>query len=969
MAESISAEFDLMWYLENLSNKEFQSFKDNLEKVLKVLKLPTISWLELRKSKLDLANKLTTFYEAQHIWNAMFHVFQKIRRNDLCEDIIARRNRNKERHKVVMKERFLLHWREHIFPCVDDEFFIEIAAETINIIDLKYNPEDTLPSNDLNILLVGDRASGKTMLLKKIVLEWVNGKIWKDVISYIVYITSDELNQMTKSSLVELISKHWPSGLAPVADILSDPKKLLFILEDLDNLNITLNIDESTLCSDSRQQVSASVLLVSLLKRKMAPGSLFLISSRPNRQAALKAFMKDTDFSVRLELSDEKRQKYFNLFFKDVDRATKALRLVQENEVLLYLCRVPVVCWITCSALRQGMDEGHDIKLACETLTDIYAHFLANTLTSEAGMTVEQHLVRLGRLCSLALEGLIHDTLEFSGEDLMSVGFTEAEVSVLQSMKILMKSGKRENHYMFIHLSVQEFCAAIGYMMALSECQLPSAKKEDKDRRERYNDFSPILNFTFGLLNEKRRKILETSFGCKLLTKDVMQYFLQQTKCLGDNPRAVIHHLPLFHALFENQEDELVEQIMGFFLEATIFIQENKDLVVFLYCLKHCHTLKKLRLCVQGILTQKQANMRLTSRLTHFPVKSRFEDLFKAIIHNQNLMHLSLSHICISQRMFLLLHEVMENPMCNIQHLSLMKCDLRDSECEEIAFLLISNKKLKQLNLSNNPLSNAGVKILCDALLHPECALESLVLLFCCLTKTCCSSLGRVLMINKTLKHLDLSVNYLQDHGILVLTLPMMFTTCKLQELELSGCFFNSCVCRDIASVIVNNQNLRTLELGSNNVGDEGVELLCNALKHPNCKLENLGLEECMLTTACCEAIASVIINNKTLKKLNLLRNELGDEGIVQLLEALRHPNCTLQTVGLQISDVSPETLKLLMAVKEKNTKLVLVTQSWAGKKGRKLSPKFDSLSLSWAEPTISSHIWHLISFTIPRKF
>lgn len=56
-------------------------------------------------------------------------------------------------------------------------------------------------------------------------------------------------------------------------------------------------------------------------------------------------------------------------------------------------------------------------------------------------------------------------------------------------------------------------------------------------------------------------------------------------------------------------------------------------------------------------------------------------------------------------------------------------------------------------------------------------------LVFCRLTKTCWSSAGGALMLSQTLKHVDLNVNYLQNHGSLVLTLPLMFPTCKLQEL------------------------------------------------------------------------------------------------------------------------------------------------------------------------------------------
>lgn len=70
--------------------------------------------------------------------------------------------------------------------------------------------------------------------------------------------------------------------------------------------------------------------------------------------------------------------------------------------------------------------------------------------------------------------------------------------------------------------------------------------------------------------------------------------------------------MPLFCCLVENQ-DEFVKQIMGSFLEVTIYIQKCKDLLVSLYCLEHCHLLQKTELSIQYIFKDKQPK-RLTSR-------------------------------------------------------------------------------------------------------------------------------------------------------------------------------------------------------------------------------------------------------------------------------------------------------------------------------------------------------------------
>lgn len=115
--------------------------------------------------------------------------------------------------------------------------------------------------------------------------------------------------------------------------------------------------------------------------------------------------------------------------------------------------------------------------------------------------------------------------------------------------------------------------------------------------------------------------------------------------------------------------------------------------------------------------------------------------------------------------------------------------------------------------------------------------------------KYCCSSIARNLMLNDNLRHLDVSVNNIQDDRVLVLMVPLVFPNCKLWEMELCGCFFTSDACQDIALILRKNSNLKSLELGSNNIGNAGMELLCDALKNPVCQLENIRLEEYMLNS------------------------------------------------------------------------------------------------------------------------
>ncbi|XP_003944100.1 NACHT, LRR and PYD domains-containing protein 11 [Saimiri boliviensis] len=993
MAEPDSTDWDLLWYLESLSDREFQIFKNYLQRMIYDLNLLKIPQINSETPKEQLPALLAISYEGQHVWNMAFSIFERMHKYSLCQRITDRRNRNSEACKALMRRKFTLQWENRILGEFHYKFFSDVAADVFYVIHLAYDPTSRYSATDLNVFLMGEKASGKTMILRMAVTRWLSGDMWRDTISYIVPLTAHEINQMTNISLAELIAKDWPDRQAPIADILSDPGKVLFILEDLDNVRFQLNIDEHALCSDSTQRVPIPVLLVSLLKRKLAPGCWFLISSRFTSDDVINMFWKNTDIFTTLHLCNGKREVYFNSFFSDRQRALAALQLVHDNEMLTTLCGVPILCWITCSALNQlRVKEEQDLKRCCQTPTDVHAHFLAGALTSEAGLTANQyHLSLLKRLCALAAGGLFKNTLNFSGEDFSYVGLTEADVSVLQTLNILLPSSTHQNRCKFIHLILQEFCAAVAYLMSVPPCQLPSGTREYKEKRELYRDFSQVFAFVYGLLNENRRKILETSLGFQLPRVDAFrQYSVAYMKRLGQGTEKLTNHVSLFYCLFENREEEFVKMTVDPLQEVTVYLQTYQDMMVSLYCLEHCRHMQTLKLSVQRMFESQEPTVRPTAsqmkslvywrdicslsctmenlqelhlfdsdlnnlserilsralehpscrlrtlRLSYVSTGTGFEDLLSAVAFNRSLTCLSLNCVSISLNTFSLLREILTEPACQITHLSLMKCDLRACDCREIALLITSSCNLRKLTLSNNPLHNDGVNTLCEALVHPDCMLHSLVLVFCCLTASCCSFLGKALLLSPSLKELDLSVNHLKNHGAVIMLFPLVFS-CRLEELQLFGCFLTTEICEFIAVVIAASRNLKSLELGSNHIGDTGMRLICNALKLPSCKLVNIGLEDCMLTSACCDALASVFTTNTTLKRLNVLRNSFSDEGIVKLLESLMHPNCTLEIVGLPLSGVSTEIQQSLTTVKERKPTLIFLSESWSAKEGREI--------------------------------
>uniref|UniRef100_A0A8C5LGB5 NLR family, pyrin domain containing 14 n=1 Tax=Jaculus jaculus TaxID=51337 RepID=A0A8C5LGB5_JACJA len=281
-------------------------------------------------------------------------------------------------------------------------------------------------------------------------------------------------------------------------------------------------------------------------------------------------------------------------------------------------------------------------------------------------------------------------------------------------------------------------------------------------------------------------------------------------------------------------------------------------------------------------------------------------NISKVLIENHSLVYLSLSTNKLLDDGVKLLCEALGNPECSLERLSLESCGLTEAACRDLSQALISNNRLTHFCLAYNNVGDNGVKLLSDALEHPQCTLQSLVLRNCHLTPRGGEYLSTSLLHNKSLTHLDLASNGLMNDG----TKLLCNVSCDLTS--------------DLASAIVNCPNLWSLDLGNNRLENEGVKILCGALRHPDCNIQCLGLQNCDLTFGCCQDLSSSLLSNQRLLQLNLTKNIIGYEGIRDLCEVLRYPECSLFLFRLCKGKTDKESSKLLEAVGVSNPHLVI---------------------------------------------
>nr|XP_055060313.1 NACHT, LRR and PYD domains-containing protein 12-like isoform X2 [Misgurnus anguillicaudatus] len=243
----------------------------------------------------------------------------------------------------------------------------------------------------------------------------------------------------------------------------------------------------------------------------------------------------------------------------------------------------------------------------------------------------------------------------------------------------------------------------------------------------------------------------------------------------------------------------------------------------------------------------------------------------------------------------------LKNPNCKLETLKLYDCVVTDKGCAALASALRSNTHLRDLNLSNNKIRDSGVKRLSDGLKNPNCKLEKLKLWRCDVTDEGCAALASALTSNSHLRHLDLSNNKLSDSGVKLISDVLKNPNCKLEKLKLWRCDITDEGCAALASALTSNTHLRDLNLSYNNkLSDSGVKLICDVLKNPNCKLEKLKLYYCDVTDEGCAALASALTSNSHLRDLDLSYNkQISDSGKKLLSDLKKDSHYKLETLWI----------------------------------------------------------------------
>nr|XP_045231481.1 NACHT, LRR and PYD domains-containing protein 1 isoform X3 [Macaca fascicularis] len=635
------------------------------------------------------------------------------------------------------------------------------------------------------VILQGAAGIGKSTLARQVREAWGRGQLYGDRFQHVFYFSCRELAQCKVVSLAELIGKDWTAAQAPIRQILSRPERLLFILDGVDEPRWVLQESSSELCLHWSQPQPAGALLGSLLGKTILPEASFLITARTTALQNLIPSLEQARWVEVLGFSESSRREYFYKYFTDERQAIRAFGLIKSNKELWALCLVPWVSWLACTCLMEQMKRKEELTLTSKTTTTLCLHYLSQALQAQPLGP------QLGDICSLAAEGIWQKKTLFSRDDLRKHELDGAIISTLLKMGILQEHPIPLS-YSFIHLCFQEFFAAMSYAL------------EDKKGRGKHANCiidleklleaygthglfgAPTTRFLLGLLSDEGKRAMENIFNCRLSQgRNLMQWVPSLRPLLQP------HSLDFLHCLYETQNKTFLTQMMADFQEMGMCVETDMELLVCTFCIQFCRHVKKLQL-IEG--------------RQHRPAWSPIGIvLFRWV-------------------------------------------PVTDAYWEILFSVFKVTRNLKELDLSGNSLSQSAVKSLCKTLRRPRCLLETLRLASCGLTAEDCKDLASGLRVNQNLTVLDLSFNVLTDAGARHLCQRLSWPCCTLQRLQLVSCGLTSGCCQDLASMLSTSPILMELDLQQNNLGDTGVRLLCEGLRHPACQLTRLGLDQTTLS-------------------------------------------------------------------------------------------------------------------------
>ncbi|KAM3624557.1 uncharacterized protein V6R79_024909 [Siganus canaliculatus] len=656
---------------------------------------------------------------------------------------------------------------------------IETASRKADRAETSIRPEDIFKGSPgrqepvRTVMTKGVAGIGKTVLTQKWTLDWAEDTANQDV-HFTLPFTFRELNVLKDKSfnLVELVHYFFSEtkGIHSFSDF-----QVVFIFDGLDECRLPLDFHNNKSLTDATESTSVDVLLTNLIKGKLLPSARLWITTRPAAANQIPPQCVDMVTEVR-GFTDPQKDQYFRKRFRGQQQAERIISHIKTSRSLHIMCHIPVFCWITATVLDHVLKTRKGGELP-KTLTEMYIHFLLvqcklRSIKYDGGPESNQlwdpeSRKMMESLGKLAFEQLQKGNLIFYESDLRECGIDIRAASVYSGVFTQIFREERvlyqDKFFCFVHLSVQEFLAALHVHLTFITSDVNLLAEEhaaswwpevfggkmirfhqsavDKSLQSPNGHLDLFLRFLLGLSLETNQTLLYGGLkktGSSVQTTQKTTDYIKKKISENLSPERSIN---LFHCLNELKDGSLVHQIQTVLSTGSLF----RD---------------KLSPAQWSALA------------------------FILLSSGKDLDVFDLKKYSASEEVLLRLLPVVKAS----NKARLDGCNLSERSCEALASVL-SSSSLTELDLSNNELKDSGVKMLSVGLKSPHCKIENLNLSGCLVTEEGCAALASALNSNPShLRELDLSYNHPGGSGMKLVSAGLEDPCWRLDTLRVDHC-------------------------------------------------------------------------------------------------------------------------------------------------------------------------------------
>ncbi|NWU50275.1 NLRC5 protein, partial [Dromas ardeola] len=713
----------------------------------------------------------------------------------------------------------------------------ECADTAVKVSDLFCS---VIPSGATKVIfLFGKPGTGKTMLMHRICQKWAEGVLPQFLFTFLFEFRQLNLlkRKLTlKELLFDLFLQPEDSPDAVFQHLLENAWRTLIIFDGLDEFAANMDGSSSSKRGPALTScMSISELFADLCHGKLLPGCTVLVTSRPKR---LPDFLLNTvDLLAEIWGFDHERvEEYVSHYFHQHSFKEQAIAHLKNNTKLLSMCLIPALCYVVCICLEYLLLKHQKSVELPQTMTQFYIKMLLIFINKQQGECAGGEETQLNcnkkailGLCDLALKGLEDKKLVFYVGDIPEHVKEFASLHGLLTVFEVKTSGTRpEAGYAFVHLSLQEFFAALCLMIS---------KRVDKNYLKK--KFS--LKSKWTLKNEAKTEFMESfhiflsglsSKECRTFlmllaeqdeawVRDKQDTILQSLKKLAATHLTGPKVIELCHCTFETQDLKLAQHIgslLNFKYEFKNFRLTPLDMSALVFVINSGQDLTRLDFagCLMDIdCLEVLAGCR---NVEHLSFRSRrYGDDFAAALSKSlrgmgSLKKLELTGGSITAEGMTNLVQALSQCL-QLEEINLQDNRIRDPEVKRVLVLFSRMEKLKKIDLSNNGLSLNTVLILAKEVIVCQNATELHVR-------------GDTVMIyfsgssGKVPRSLDLRWEENKEH----------VTPTRFAKLRLQHCSLSSQHAKEIVAILQSCPCLSEVDLSGNKLGDEGCSCLLESL-------------------------------------------------------------------------------------------------------------------------------------------